>query len=172
MRSYLAEHRFAIHVGLTDHVLETVETECRAAGMSVIRLDLAGLSGATALAEYLATAFMFPHATRGLDAAVDLMSDLDWIGNSNGFLVVVDGLDDAPNIVEPLAGILPNIVDRWRSQAVPFVIAILTMSYELTSALAAANRAMDNAGRLPWAQPGTGSVDVIAHKTLRAGRDL
>jgi hypothetical protein len=139
--------------------------------MSVIRLDLAGLADDAALADYLATAFMFPHETRGLDAAVDLISDLEWFGNSNGYLVVVDGLDRAPKVVEPFASILPNIVDRWRSQAVPFIVAILMTSERLTSALAAANRRMDEAGRLPWAQPGTGGVDVVVHKGSAAGSD-
>jgi hypothetical protein len=61
------------------------------------------------------------------------------------------------------AGMLPDIVDRWRTQGVPFALAILMHSEQLTSALAAANRFMDEAGRLPWAQPGTGSVDVVVH---------
>jgi hypothetical protein len=63
-------------------------------------------------------------ATRGLDAAVDLISDLDWFSNSNGYLVVIGGLDRAPALVEPVAGILPNIGDRWRTQAAPFIVAI------------------------------------------------
>ena len=35
---------------------------------------------------------MFPHKIGGMDAALDLMSDLDWFGNDAGYLVVVEGL--------------------------------------------------------------------------------
>jgi hypothetical protein len=163
MSVFPADESHVIHVGATESLVARLENDARTAGMSVIRLDLAYLSDVAALAEYLAIAFMFPHETRGLDAAVDLISDLEWFGNSHGYLVVVGGLDRAPNVVEPFAGMLPNIVDWWRSQGVPFILAILMNSEQVTSALAAANRRMDEAGRLPWAQPGTGGVDVVVH---------
>jgi hypothetical protein len=150
-------------VGATDSLLARLEDGARTAEMSVIRLDLAGLTDDVALSDYLATAFMFPHETRGLDAAIDLISDLEWFANPNGYLVLVDGLDRAPNVVQSFAGVLPNIVDRRRSQAVPFILVILMNSERLTTALAAENRLMDEAGRLPWAQPGTGGVDVVVH---------
>jgi hypothetical protein len=163
MSVFPAGESHVIHVGATEGLVALLQNDARTAGMSVIRLDLAGLTDAAALAEYLATAFMFPHETRGLDAAVDLISDLEWFGNSDGYLVVVDGVDRAPNVVEPFASILPNIVDRWRTQGVPFILAILMNSEQLTSALAAANLRMDEAGRVPWAQPGTGGVEVVVH---------
>ena len=54
--------------------------------------------------------------THGLDAAVDLISDLEWFGNSRGYLVVVEGLDRAGGVIAVFASLLPNIVDRWRAR--------------------------------------------------------
>ena len=137
---------YAIHVGADGDLLARFEAQARAADMSVIRLDLTAVSSRANLAEYLSEAFMFPHETRGLDAAVDLISDLEWW-----------------DTVEPFASILPNIIDRWRSQGQPFIVVIRGTPDLLSSALATANRKMDEAGSSPWAQPGTGAVEVVVH---------
>ena len=108
---------------------------------------------------------MFPHETRGLDAAIDLISDLEWFGNPAGYLVIVEGMDRAREIVATFARMLPNIVDRWRSQGGIFVVVLkgAESSREAASALASANSALEAAGQLPWAQPGTGAVTVVDH---------
>jgi hypothetical protein len=172
MNANLAGEPYAIHVGVDDELLARFDGNAHAAGMSVIRVDLSGVSDRATLADHLAEAFMIPHETRGLDAAVDLISDLEWFGNSSGYLVVVDGLDRATGTAEAFASLLPNIVDRWRSQALPFIVAICGSSDLLTSTLAAANHAMDEAGSLPWAQPGTGAVEVVVHDSHPPGVDL
>jgi hypothetical protein len=46
--------------------------------VSVVELDLAGIPDDEALADYLAATFEFPYPTKGLDAAIDLISDLEW----------------------------------------------------------------------------------------------
>lgn len=152
---------FVIHVGMDSAALARLEDDARLRGMSVVRLALTGLPDRASLVDHLARAFMFPHEVGGLDAAVDLISDLEWFGNDDGYLVVARGLADSSAIGEAFVSMLPNIVDRWRSQAVPFVVALDDKGEQLQSALQAANRAMERAGELPWAQPGTGSVDVI-----------
>lgn len=157
----LFEQSFAIHVGVTGDLLGTLETDARRTGMSVIRLDLSGVSDSASLADYLSKTFMFPYETRGLDAAVDLISDLDWFGSTAGYFIGVEGVDCTTSYVESFAGILPNIVDRWRSRGQPFVVAICGRCERLISALAVANRRMEEAGSLPWAQPGTGAVEVV-----------
>jgi S-ribosylhomocysteine lyase LuxS involved in autoinducer biosynthesis len=131
--------------------------------MGVFRLELTGVPDRHSLVHYLARQFMFPHEVVGVDAAVDLMSDLEWFGNSNGYLVVAHGLTDGSEVANAFVSMLPNVVDRWRSQAVPFVVAIDSLGSQLQAALDAANQEMARAGQLPWAQPGTGSVDVIVH---------
>lgn len=158
---------FAIHLGVDAPLLARFKADARSRGMSVIELDLAGVSDAAALSDYLAAAFMFPHETTSLDAAIDLISDLEWFGNAGGYMVLTRGLRDSSPIADSFASLLPNIVDRWRSQAVPFVIAIHGRGDRLEAALLAANDAMERAGRLPWAQPGTGAVDVIVHPAGR-----
>lgn len=154
---------FVIHLGLDERALARMEGDARSQGMSVVRLMLTGLPGRKSLVDYLARQFMFPHEVAGLDAVVDLISDLEWFGNANGYLVVARGLADGSEAGEAFVSMLPNIVDRWRSQDVGFIVAIDSRGSRLQSALAAANREMAQAGELPWAQPGTGPVDVIVH---------
>lgn len=155
---------FVIHLGVHSPALTALEHDARSRGMSVIRLSLAGLPDRAALVDYLSGAFMFPHEVGGLDAAVDLISDLEWFGNDAGYLVVVRDLADAHVIGDAFVSMLPNIVDRWRSRAVPFVVALDANDERFAAALRVANLAMDRAGDLPWAQPGTGSVDVIVYE--------
>ncbi|NMM17066.1 MAG: barstar family protein [Cellulomonas sp.] len=128
-------------------------------------MDLARVHDRDGLAELLARTFMFPHETRGLDAAIDLISDLEWFGNPAGYLIIVEGMDRAREIVATFARMLPNIVDRWRSQGGIFVVVLkgAESSREAASALASANSALEAAGQLPWAQPGTGAVTVVDH---------
>lgn len=162
MTRRLSEQPYAIHVGVSDDLLTRFETDARSAAMSVIALDLSEAFDSATLADYLSKVFMFPHETRGLDAAVDLISDLEWFGNTSGYLIVVNGLDrTGDEVVESFAGILPNIVDRWRSQGQAFIVAIRGSCERLTSTLAVANRQIEQAGSLPWAQPGTRAVEVV-----------
>lgn len=90
--------QFVIHVGVDDELLARFEDDARSRGMSVIDLDLTGLLDRPALVDYLAGTFMFPHEARELDAAVDLISDLEWFGNAGGYLVAARGLA-APSAV-------------------------------------------------------------------------
>lgn len=155
---------FVIHLGMHSAALAALEHDARSRGMSVMRLSLAGLPDRAALVDHLSGVFMFPHEVGGLDAAVDLISDLEWFGNDDGYLVVARGLSGASAIGDAFVSMLPNIIDRWRSQAVPFVVALDAKGEQLAAALQAANLAMERAGELSWAQPGTGSVDVIVHE--------
>lgn len=160
---------FVIHIGLGERTLAKMEGEARSHGMSVVRLTLAGLPGRKSLVDYLAREFMFPHEVAGLDAAVDLISDLEWFGNPNGYLVVARGLAEGSEVGEAFVSMLPNIVDRWRSQNVPFIVVTDSTGCGLQSVLAVANQEMARAGELPWAQSGTGPVDVIVHEVGKPG---
>jgi hypothetical protein len=107
---------------------------------------------------------MFPYRIAGLDAALDLISDLEWFGNDRGYLVAVDRSASAPVAAEIFASLLPNIIDRWRTQdGVPFMVVMDGNEPGLRATLIAANRKMDEAGSLPGARPGTGRVDVVVH---------
>jgi hypothetical protein len=154
---------FVIHVAADEPVLTQIEHAARSRGMSVLTVDLSGVSDRDALIDCLAEAFMFPYRVGGLDAALDLISDLEWFGNPSGYLVLARGLLDNSPIVEAFVSMLPNIVDRWRSQAVPFIVALDGVGSGLQRALSTANAEMERAGRLPWAQHGTGRVDVVVH---------
>ena len=151
---------FVIYLGVGDQ-LAGIAHDARSRGMTVFELDLQGLPDRLALVEYLAKTFKFPHEIAGLDAAVDLISDLEWFGNGRGYLVVGRGVTGESVAGEAFVSMLPNIVDRWRSQRVPFVVAIDGQDDRLQSTLRAANRQMERAGMLAWAQPGTGPADVV-----------
>jgi hypothetical protein len=156
---------FAVHVSEDTTIARELERAARETGASVIRVDLAGVRDRDALAERLARAFLFPHETRGLDAAVDLISDLEWFGSSQGYLVVVETADSAEQVIADVAGIVPAIIDRWRSQGKPFVLVLVVDAYRpvALSALAKANMQLVASGQLPGAQPGTGAVLVVDH---------
>lgn len=156
---------FAIHVGVPESTSSLFEESARSAGASVIHLDLSAIDGIDTLQRRLSQTFLFPVDTGGLDSALDFISDLEWLGATDGYLVIVHGLDSSPEAIEPFASILPNIVDRWRSQGRPFVVLILgnESRQRALSVLADANLRMDNAGKLPWAQPGTGAVPILDH---------
>lgn len=155
--------QFAVHLGVSGSVREQLKADARLHGMMVFELDLTGITDQTALCQYLARKFMYPFPTRGLDAAISLISDLEWFWNTRGHLVLVRGADDSSPIAGDFVSLFPNILDRWRTQQVPFIVAIEEKGDHLKGALAGANEFMETAGRLAWAQPGTGPVDVVVH---------
>lgn len=158
-----AARTFVVHLGIGGSELARLAEDSRSRGMSVFELDLHGIPDRLALLDHLANVFMFPHKIGGLDAAVDLISDLEWFGNAQGYLVVVRGAAGRTAIGDAFVSVLPNIVDRWRSQGVPFVVAIDGLDGHLQETLVAANREMERAGKLPWAQPGIGPAELIFH---------
>ncbi|MGM7774472.1 hypothetical protein ACSVHC_00360 [Arthrobacter sp. KNU-44] len=160
---------FTIHLGVDEPLFERFEDDALLRGMMIFRLDLTGLPDRSALADYLAQEFMYPFKTAGLDAAVSLISDLEWFGNTNGYLVIARGLTNPSAVGDSFVSILPNITDRWRTGgAIPFVVAIDGKGDELQSSLQDANDRMDEFARLPWTRLGEGSVNVVIHE----GREI
>ncbi|SDW75957.1 hypothetical protein SAMN04487912_104346 [Arthrobacter sp. cf158] len=156
--------KFAVHLGVTASLRDQLKADARSHGMMVFEHDLAGLADVEALCQYLAREFMYPFPTRGLDAAISLISDLEWFGSSRGYLILVRGADDSSPIAGDFVSLFPNILDRWRTQEdIPFIVAIEEKGERLKTALADANEFMDGAGQLPWTQPGIGRVDVVVH---------
>jgi hypothetical protein len=144
-----------------------MEAEARALGASIVHLDLSDVRDRSQLVERLAQVFLFPHEVRGLDAVIDMLSDLEWLG-APAYLVIADGLDAAPGEVSAdFSGVLPAIIDRWRTQRIFFVVALIGSEHkrEIESALDHTNFQLDEAGKLPWAQPGTGGAPVIDHES-------
>ena len=139
---------FAIHVDAGPDTALKLEEDARTAGASVVRLSLAGVQDRRQLCDRLAQTFMYPHETSGLDAAIDLISDLEWLGSTRGSLLVVDA-DIAPSTVTTdLAGILPAIIDRCRSQTHLFVVAITVAdASDVLRRLECANASLDDAGK-------------------------
>jgi hypothetical protein len=145
---------FTIHLGVDEPLFARFEDDALLRGMMIFRLDLTGLPDKTALADYLAREFMYPFKTAGLDAAVSLISDLEWFGNTNGHLVIARGLANPSDVGDSFVSILPYITDRWRTQAIPFIVAIDGKDDRLRSSPQDANDRMDESARRPWALPG------------------
>jgi hypothetical protein len=163
---------FSVHVAASAALASQLEHAARRAGAGVIHLDLSGVEDRMALGDRLAEVFMFPHRTRGLDAAIDLISDLEWFGNSSGYLVTVDAADTVRrNVLADFAGILPAILDRWRTQGNPFVVVLVGVTHRQAAlpALARANSKLAEFAKLPWAPPGTGPVTVLDHGMPHSG---
>lgn len=156
------EQVFTIHLGVNDDQFARLEADARSRGMSVFDLDLSPIANREALCDYLADIFAYPHKTRGLDAAVDLIGDLEWFGNDRGHLIIARGLTKS-TVADSFVSILPSIVDRWRSQSIPFIVAIDGKDEHLQSELSVSNSKLDRFGRHPWVHPGTGAVDVVIH---------
>lgn len=164
---------YVVYAGLTAVAAEHLAGRTAAAGGQVFRLDLTGVRDTTELCERYGATFAFPFPFRGLAAVVSLVSDLEWLGPRDSRLLLIEGLDDAdPEIVFDAAAVLPNIVDRWRTQEQPFVAALVgTRSADVAlSALAEENAALVRHAARPHAIPDTGPVTVVDCRTLPKGR--
>ena len=153
---------YVIHIRMEAGPLARLQEEARRAGMAVYVVDLSNIADETALTSYLSDMFGFPHFIRGLDAVLDLLSDLDWIGNINGYLMVVKGAVDS-SVGESFVSLFPNLHDRWRSREVPFVTAIEGGDETLVSILYTENRKLEEDGKLRAGALDIGGVDIVIH---------
>lgn len=160
-------HPCAVHVAVDEALAQRLKDSAATSGDSVMVLELSGVLNRDELSERLAEAFKYPHRAAGLDAAIDLMSDLEWLGEASGYLLLVETDGTSEEAASALAGILPAVIDRWRTQETPFVAAILGTEYldATTRALERTNRALQEFSDLPWTLPGTAPVPVIDHRT-------
>lgn len=166
MSSELGLGTVGIHVAVADSAVARYEEAARNGGLSVVRLDLSAVRSRDQLCDRLAKVFLFPHESRGLDSALDLLSDLSWFGNENGYLVVVDGADSvSAQVVADLAGILPAVADRWRSQRVAFVVLWVGSAHRVVAleSLRVANDSLRVAGELAWVED-TYEVEIVDHQ--------
>ncbi|NBT27223.1 MAG: hypothetical protein EBT09_11910 [Actinobacteria bacterium] len=155
----------AIHVAVDLPRAARLESALRRQEYSVVRVDLTGVDDRLALCGRLGEAFLFPYAVTSLDAVVDLVSDLEWLGNDFGFLVEIRGLDDLrPETIKDAVGLLPAICDRWRSQRRGFVVLLIGLSHRATilAGLTDANCELSAAAGLPWVRD-TGPVEIVDH---------
>lgn len=87
------------------------------------QLRLGEVADVGELTQVVSTGMMFPHEASGLDAVLDLMSDLDWFGSDAGYVVELHELDQlverVPDLLARFVALLPNLCDRWRSRDIP-----------------------------------------------------
>ncbi len=161
----------AIHVAVSPAEVAGLEGTFRARSCSVIHVELDGVRLRRELCDRLSETFLFPYATGSLDAAIDLLSDLSWIGNECGYLVVVEGADRASaTVLADLMAILPFVADRWRSQQTTFVVLLVGAARrELCLAeLRRANEELVRFAELPWAHD-VFPAEVVDHQRGTSG---
>jgi hypothetical protein len=126
-------------------------------GLMRFRVSFEGVCGVDDLVNAVATELFFPHEASGLDALLDLMSDLDWFGHDAGYVVEFVGLDQLqrgdPELLAQLLALLPNLCDRWRSRGIPFCVVLRCKRSTrgvIRDAIEAANASIEKAAKQPW----------------------
>ncbi len=163
-----------IHVGTDLSEAARLEAVFRREKYRVIHIDMTGVDGRRELCDRLGQAFQFPYAVSSLDAVVDLVSDLEWLGKALGYLVEVAGIDHLrTETLKDLTGLLPAICDRWRSQRCGFVVLLIGSSHRATALarLAEANGELSDAAGLPWIQE-TKPVKIVDHDSGAGGHHV
>lgn len=159
------QSQVAIHVAVDLSEAARLESAFRREKRSVVHVDLTGVDDRRELCGRLGEAFLFPYTVTSLDAVVDLVSDLEWLGNDLGYLVEITGLDLVRSeTLNDAVGLLPAICDRWRSQHRGFVVLLIGSSHRATALaqLADANGELSAAGGLPWVRD-TEPVEIVDH---------
>lgn len=135
------------------------------AGARVLRWSLHGIRNRRDLDESAAVVFEFPFPSASLDGLIDMLSDLEWLGVERGVLLVIDADDAAQSIIEDVAGILPDIGDRWRSGASQFEAYLVGVHNPsaVAARLEESNDSLDHAGRVPWSRSDIYRVPVVIH---------
>lgn len=126
-------------------------------GLMRFRVSFEGVRDVDDLISAVATELFFPHDASGLDALLDLMSDLDWFGHDAGYAVEFAGLDQLqrrdPELLAQFLSLLPNLCDRWRSSGVPFRVVLRCKRSTrgvIRDAIDAANARIEKASKRPW----------------------
>jgi len=154
----------ALHVVTDAASARSIVSTARDSGARIISVDLSPLGSEAELEQLLRSAFKFPYPSRGFDAVISLMSDLEWMPSPAGYLFLADGLDEsATEVVRKMADILPFILDRWRSGGQSFVAVLASDSSRgiVRAAVSASNAELDDFGARPRAIGYTAAVSVL-----------
>jgi len=104
------------------------ERSARAAGLSIIKLDLGRLRGKAGLLNVLAKALKFPkHFGQNWDALHDFLTDLEWFDAKGWLVVVANGKSFAGRHGEHFATaiqVLRAAAEHWRGQGKPFWVLV------------------------------------------------
>jgi hypothetical protein len=122
-----------------------------------IDVDAGSASDKAGLVKELARAFKFPYVVPGLDASLDLMSSLDWMGSRTGYVVVVRGVGALakrePDVASTFLQLLAALCDRWRDRRIPFGVLIVESKRNLApirEILERKNEDLTRASLGPW----------------------
>jgi hypothetical protein len=134
-------------------------------GALVLRWSLDGIRNQRDLDASAAEAFEFPFRSASAAGLIDMLSDLEWLEIGNGVLLVIDATGARQAVVEIVAGLLPDIVDRWRSSPLPFEVFLVGVAdtAPVAAMLERRNSGLDEFGRLPWTRDDIARVPVVIH---------
>lgn len=143
--------RCSVHVLSDDQMLRDLVTQAVRAGARRTDLDIAVATDRDELLQQFQSRFEIPYPMGGFDGALDWLSDLDWLPESNGHVVVVHGLDRADSKTRSIfVAMLPFVLDRWREgSSLPYVYLLRARSRraEVLAALSRSNAELADVGR-------------------------
>ena len=104
------------------------ERSARAAGLSIIKLDLGRIRGKAGLLRVLAKTLKFPkHFGQNWDALHDFLTDLEWLDAKGWLVVIANGKSFAERHSEHFATaiqVLRAAAEHWRRQGKPFWVLV------------------------------------------------
>lgn len=107
-----------------------IRERARSAGQSIFEVDVGAVKTQDELVRLFALEFLVPHEIRGLDAVLSVLSDLGWLANDLGYLLVLEGGADLVacnrDLFEKLVQVLLLLCDRWRDRETPFHVLVET----------------------------------------------
>lgn len=147
---------------VTQHAILITEREVQESDLFPIgamwfRVHLGEARNVEEVARVIGEELLFPYDAANLDAALGMMSDLDWFGSEVGYILEFVGLDsllsEAPLLFTQFISMLPYLCDRWRSRRIPFYLVLQGQRATrqlLRSTIDAANAEIVEASRHPW----------------------
>src|SRR5262249_23684082 len=104
------------------------ERSARAAGLSIIKVDLGRIRGKAGLLSLLAKTLKFPkHFGQNWDALHDFLTDLEWLDAKGWLVVVANGKSFAERHSEHFATVIQVLraaAEHWRGQGKPFWVLV------------------------------------------------
>jgi RNAse (barnase) inhibitor barstar len=101
-----------------------MERAAKAAGLFVVRIDLARLASKTGLLGRAARALKFPEwFGKNWDALNDCLTDLSWL-HGNGWVIIFENAKDLaerkPQVFQNAVEVFQSASDHWRRAGKPF----------------------------------------------------
>ncbi|GDY34102.1 barstar family protein [Gandjariella thermophila] len=96
----LLGYQAGLHVNVDPSLLRQIEEQAKLDGLDFRRFSVGQVVGDSDLYSLLEQVFEFPSSVTNWHAAADWMSDLEWIENPVGHVIVIDGVERLKQVNE------------------------------------------------------------------------